>query len=218
MEKKKHSSAKLPSLQEIVSNENSRTAHNDLQVLLNQDPPAHWVQVNPHAGNTRYLPIDKIEYMLTRIFTAWRVEVLGYSLLANSCTAHVRLYYRCPITGAELWQDGLGAAPIQVNAGASATDTGAMKAHGVQMALPAAETFAIKDAAEKIGRLFGRDLKRRDLRNYAELLGRYAPPPVDRIAKMIVSAKTLDDLAKCRKVAKPEHDDLIAQREKEITR
>ncbi len=208
--------ANVPTLQEIVSNENCAEALNDLQVLLNQPPPEVWVKRNPYAGNTAYLPIDKIEYLLTRLYTTWHVEVLSYSLIANSCAVHIRLHYRCPITGNMLTQDGVGAAPIQVNEGASPMSPGAMKAHGVQMALPSAETFAIKDAAEKIGRIFGRDLNRSGLRNYAELLGRFTPQAVDRIAKMIVAAKSLDDLAKCKKVAKPEHTELIAQREREL--
>jgi len=32
--------------------------------------------------------------------------------------------------------------------------------------LPAAESFAIKDAAEKIGRLFGKDLNRKDVAGF----------------------------------------------------
>jgi hypothetical protein len=36
-------------------------------------------------------------------------------------------------------------------------------------AAPAAESFAVKDAAEKIGKLFGRDLNRADQILYDEL-------------------------------------------------
>jgi hypothetical protein len=32
--------------------------------------------------------------------------------------------------------------------------------------VPAAESYAVKDAAEKIGRIFGKDLNRKDLLTY----------------------------------------------------
>jgi hypothetical protein len=35
------------------------------------------------------------------------------------------------------------------------------------MALPIAESYAIKDASEKIGKLFGRDLNRKDTMGFA---------------------------------------------------
>jgi hypothetical protein len=50
---------------------------------------------------------------------------------------------------------------LQTDKGAGATDFNALKAGAVMMAAPAAETFAIKDAADKLGKLFGKDLNRK---------------------------------------------------------
>lgn len=44
------------------------------------------------------------------------------------------------------------------------------KSSGVQIAAPAAETYAIKDAAEKFGKLFGKDLSRKDTLSYDSIL------------------------------------------------
>lgn len=164
---------KIPTLQEIVSQTDETVKENELQVLLNIDPPKDWIKTNALANNSLYIPIDKIEYLLTRLFIKWHVEVISYTIIANSVAVHIRLYYTSPITGETLHQDGLGASPLQTNKDASATDWTQIKNSAVQMALPAAETYAIKDAAEKIGRIFGKDLNRKDLINYAALSGRY---------------------------------------------
>ena len=38
------------------------------------------------------------------------------------------------------------------------------------MAAPSAESFAIKDAAEKLGKIFGKDLNRKDAMAYDSLI------------------------------------------------
>ncbi len=164
---------KAPKLDELVSMTADLSKENELQVLLNSAPPEKWIQVNQLANGSKYIPIDKIEYLLTRLFVKWWVEVLEYKIIANSCAVHVRLYYTSPITGETLHQDGLGAAPMQTDKGAGAIDFNQIKNAAVQMALPAAETYAVKDAAEKIGRIFGKDLNRKDLMNYEGLSGRF---------------------------------------------
>ena len=58
--------------------------------------------------------------------------------------------------------DGLGAAPIQTKSGASPVDHSAVLTDAVMKALPAAESYALKDAADKLGKLFGSDLGRKD--------------------------------------------------------
>jgi preprotein translocase subunit SecD len=75
-----------------------------------------------------------------------------------------------PLTGEVEWNDGIGANPIQTNAGAGAMDWNAAKNNGVQLAAPAAEAYAFKDAAEKFGKLFGKDLTRKDAIGYDSLL------------------------------------------------
>ena len=68
-----------------------------------------------------------------------------------------------------LFQDGVGAAPLQTDKGAGAVDFNAIKSDAVMKAAPAAESYAVKDAAEKIGKLFGKDMNRADQILYDEL-------------------------------------------------
>ena len=134
--------------------------------IVNQEPPKEWVKNHPMAKNVKYLPIDKVELMLTKIFQQWRVEILREGQLLNSVYAAVRLHYKHPING---WtsQDGLGAVGVQTERDAKASDMSAILSDGVMKGLPAAESYAVKDAAEKIGNLFGKNLNRKDTLDFS---------------------------------------------------
>lgn len=154
--------SKLPTLAELHHDITAADKNDKLNLLLNQDPPAKWVKRNPYAGNTAYLPIDKIELLLTRIFQHWKIEVLREGQMFNSVYVTVRLHYKNPLTNEWMYHDGTGAVGVQTDAGKSASDLGAIKQNAIMMALPAAKSYAVKDAAENIGRLFGSNLNRRD--------------------------------------------------------
>jgi hypothetical protein len=165
---------KLPTLQELLIDNEDSLKQNALTVLLNQDPPAKWLVQHPMIRDYRYIPIEKIEYLLTKIYPRWWVEIRNSQIVANSVVVTVRLHVINPLTGAEEWQDGIGAAPVQTDKGAGATDWNSVKTDGVQKAAPAAETYAVKDAAEKFGKIFGRDVARKGSMNYTDLLKKSA--------------------------------------------
>lgn len=197
----------IPKYDELVSMDETKSRLNNFQVLLNREPPKDWIKTNDLANGSRYLPIDKVEYLLTRLFINWWVQVMDFKVIANSAAVHVRLFYIDPITGETLFQDGLGAAPMQTDKGAGATDFNHIKNAAVQMALPAAETYAVKDAAEKIGRIFGKDLNRKDLIAYENLAGRFEQKneaELNRIILMIDKATSRNDLEKIKHFIKPE--------------
>ena len=201
----------IPKLSDLVNHEVVNSNQNELQVFLNQEPPDKWIRVNKFANGSRYLAIDKIEYLLTSIFLKWYVEVLEWKVIANSVCVSIRLFYQSPINGEMLHQDGLGAMPMQTDEGKGAVDFNFIKTSAVQMALPGAESYAIKDAAEKIGRVFGKDLNRTELMAYENLSGRYeskTPAQIEeeRLINLIVNAETREDLAKTKKHIKPEFE------------
>jgi hypothetical protein len=156
---------KLPDINALYGNIELAAKNNELNILLNQEPRAEWVQVNKFANNTKYIPIHIVEYLLTSIYTKWRVEIKSVHIIANSVAVTVRLYVLDPVSNEWDWQDGIGASPIQTEKGAAATDFTKVNTSAVQMAAPAAESYAIKDAAEKLGKLFGKDLNRKDVVN-----------------------------------------------------
>lgn len=161
---------KLPTMQELQSETEMDLKGNAFMVLVNQPPPDSWLATHPMIQGYRYLPIERVEYLLTKVFGDWSVEIRDSKVIANSMVVVVRLHVTHPITKKEIWQDGIGAAPIQTDKGAGAMDWNAAKSDGVQKSAPSAETYAIKDAAEKFGKIFGKDVSRKNQMDYTGLL------------------------------------------------
>ena len=182
----------LPTLDDLYNDKEVATQLNDLNKLLNAEPPKEWVEPHPIAtkvikdanGQKQtvpcvYVTVQRIEYLLTSIFLSWQLEIKEVKILANSVCVTVRLYYQNPVTGALQFQDGVGAVPLQVNKGANATDFTQIKSNAVQIGAPAAETYAFKDAAEKIGKIFGKDLNRADKVYYSNLDKKFNDKPLN---------------------------------------
>lgn len=164
----------LPAIKDILSGDiEIYKKQSELNVLLNQEPNKKWLKVHPYVKNLSYIPIERIEFLLTSIFDFWNVEIRNTVLIANSIVVTIRLHYKSLVDGTMLYQDGIGAMPLQTDKGAGATDFNAIKSNAVMMAAPAAESYAIKDAAEKIGKIFGKDLNRADKIGYDALLKKH---------------------------------------------
>lgn len=163
----------LPTMQELRKDDEMSMKQNSLMVLLNQSPPAAWAKNHPTAKKkdevtgryepVKYLPVERVEWLMFRIFNKWRTEVKSTQLIGNSVVVTVRVHYLDPITGEWDWTEGVGASALQTDKGAGATDFNALKSASVQMAAPAAKSYAFKDACECLGKIFGKDLNRRDI-------------------------------------------------------
>ena len=162
--------AKIPKIQDLITDQDAAFKNDQLKIYLNQNPPDKWVRVNKYANNSRYLPIDKVEYMLDVIFQEWKVEVLKTSSLFNAVETTIRLHYKNPVTGEWAFHDGVGAKELQTQAGTGTLkqDFSNINKSAVEIALPIAKTNAIKDAADHLGRIFGRDLNRTEIATYTE--------------------------------------------------
>ena len=128
--------------------------------LLNQDPPKEWIKTNKYAGSSKYLSIDKIEYLLKTIIRGYKIEVTGQGTAFNGVWVTVRVHYVDMITGNWEFHDGIGSEAIQTKAGTSASDLINITQGAISIAFPKAKTAAIKDACHHFGRLFGSDLNR----------------------------------------------------------
>lgn len=129
---------------------------------LSNDPPAQWIKPHPLAKEVDYLPIDKVETLLDTLFQDWEVEIKSVNQLAQSICAVVRLHYRHPVSGDWMYHDGVGATPLKTDKGFTAADLAHIKSDAVATGAPAAVSYAVKDAAERIGNIFGRNLNRKD--------------------------------------------------------
>jgi len=131
--------------------------------LINQKPPQKWIKKNPYANNSLYLPIDKVEFLLRKIYKRYRVEVLTVQQMFNAVQVTVRLHYLHPVTNEWDWMDGTGAKSLQLKKGSTSFDFSNINTNAVDMATPIATTMAMKNAASKLGRIFGGDMNRNEI-------------------------------------------------------
>lgn len=204
----------LPTINDLY-NETDKllVKQNQVNLLLNQDPKKDWVKEHPMYRGAKYIPIERIEWLLTNVFIKYRIEILREGLIANSVYVAVRLHYKDVATGEWEWVDGIGASPLQTDKDAGATDWQRIKTDAVMKALPSAESFAVKDAAEKLGKLFGKDLNRADKIMYDTLQGKFDKPDlalklkelidlIDNLQDLGLQAMYKDDYQKAKKNGK----------------
>lgn len=197
---------KLPTIAELYDIEDIEVAFKSDQfnALMNHNPRPEWIKENKFAGNSKYLPIGIVETLLLKVFKQVQVEVLREGQLFNSVYCAVRLHYVSPVTGEWQYHDGVGAAQIQTKAGSSPADLAAINNAAVMMALPMAKSYAIKDAAEHFGRLFGRDLNRKDVIELVpdkSLASLNEQKEAARVLEHIKTSKTVSELMQVSELA-----------------
>lgn len=154
----------LPILSDLYKADDIATLFktDQFNLLMNQAPEPKWIKENAYAGNSKYIPIGILETLLQRIFKEFKVEVMREGTMFNSVYVTIRLHYLNPVSGDWSFHDGVGSAQIQTAKGASAADLASINNNAVMMALPMAKSYAIKDACDHFGKLFGRDLNRKE--------------------------------------------------------
>lgn len=158
--------------------------------IVNLDPPESWIEQHPLAKNVAYIPIERVEWLLTKMFQEWRVEILRIDTMFNSITCTVRLHYKHPLAG-WTFADGVAAVPAKTAKGASASDMSAILSDAVQTGLPAAKSYAIKDAADHIGKIFGRDINRKSQLNFVPS---YKSDESETALELLKNASTPEEL------------------------
>lgn len=159
---------KLPTINELISMElTEREKGNALNVLLNQTPPPQWLK---KQNGVLHLPIDKVRYLLSKIYVDWSETIKNVIMVANSIVVTITLNYTCPLTGKEKQMDGIGGAPVNTQKGASAVDFDKILHDSIHKAVGSAASFALKNAAKKLGRIFGSDLMKDDVIPYDSLI------------------------------------------------
>jgi hypothetical protein len=159
---------KLPTIAEIVSSElTEREKGNALNVLLNQSPPPSWLK---KQNGVTHLPVDKVRFLLNKIFIDWNQEIKAVQPIANSVVVTVTLNYLDPISNTWKQMDGIGAAPINTKKEAGAMEWDKVIHDSVHKCVGAAASFALKNAAKNLGRIFGSDLMNDDSISYDGLI------------------------------------------------
>lgn len=191
-------------LVKLYENPATVIAQDKLLTFLNIDPPAKWVKEHPFIKGYKYLPIDKVEFLLKSIFRQYKIEVLKTGMLMNAIEVTVRVHYLDPVTQQWLYHDGVGAQELQTKAssGVLKLDMSNVNAGAVAMALPIAKSVALKDACDHLGTIFGANLNRKNALAFSV---EDAPDPLQtRVNALIEAASTLEDLEALRTHVKPE--------------
>ena len=184
----------LPKLKDLVTDVATYEKQDELNFLLNQEPPAKWVKKHPYIKDHNYLPIDKIEFLMRKIFKEYRIEILREGTSFNGVYVAVRLHYRNPITNEWNSHDGIGAIQLQTKKGSSPADLNNINNGALSMAFPLAKTLAVKDAADMLGKLFGADLNRRDTLP-ASMDAKKMTPDQERILSFIEGMKSVSEVS-----------------------
>ena len=155
--------SKLPTIAELFEDGIELAGRSEgLNAILNTPPPDKWIKTHPFIRDYRYIPIDKVEFLLRRIFKRYRIEVVREGTAFNGVFVVVRVHYLNPATLEMDFHDGIGACQLQTKKDTSPADLININNGAISMAFPIAKTVAIKDACDHFGELFGCNLNRKD--------------------------------------------------------
>lgn len=136
-----------------------------LNFILNQPPKPEWIKVHPYIKEWKYIPIERVESLLRKIFKKTKVEILREGTAFNGVYVVVRVWYFDPASNEMAFHDGIGAMQLQTKQGSSPADLANINNGAISMAFPIAKSLAVKDATDHLGKLFGADLNRKDVIN-----------------------------------------------------
>lgn len=195
----------LPTLADLTQDVDKAYKGDELNLLLNQPPPEKWIKNHPfikmqvESGGGKitvpykYLPIDKIEALLKRIFRRYRIEITGQGSSFNGVWVTARVHFWNLVWNDWDFHDGIGAVQMQTKRGSSPADLANINNGALAMAYPAAYTYAIKNACAKFGKLFGSDLNREDAVPFMPEKST-GDKIRERVEFMVDKAETIEDL------------------------
>ena len=157
---------KMPTIADLTSDLELAWKNDQLNLLLSKSPPQKWVKTHPYIKNYQYLPIDKIEHLLRKIFKEFKIEITSQGVAFNGVFVTVRVHFKSLTNNEWYFHDGIGASQLQTKSGTSPSDLINVNNGALSMAFPLAKTIAIKDACDHFGNLFGANLNRKDVLEY----------------------------------------------------
>jgi len=189
-------------IEDLYNDVEGMAGESNLIQILNSEPHPSWVRSHPYikvdvtlptGGKQKqpykYLNIDRIEFLLKRIFKRYKIEVLNVNSAFNGVFVTVRIHYAHPVTGEWQYHDGVGAKDLQVKSGSTSADLSSLNNGAITMAVPMAKTFAIKNACSHFGRLFGSELNGPNDMDYtaSEALKEKVKSKIDQVNEAILN-------------------------------
>lgn len=142
------------------------------QKLLNADPDQAWL-VKSADGKAKTLGISHVENQLDVVFFGlWSVENCKTAQHFNEITCICELVCIHPVTGHEIRRTGFSSTVITQDSGAPLSSFNeTKKKNALDLAFPKLKSEALKNAAQSLGKRFGRDLNRMVEATYKPLIG-----------------------------------------------
>lgn len=144
--------------------EKGRIALQHFQEKLNREPDPREFQDTPD-GKAKTLPISFVEMTLDEIFFGlWDTENFKYQQVFNEVIGSIELIVTHPVTGGELRRTGAASVVITQDANATIADFNmTKKKNALDLSFPKLKAECVKNAAQSLGKIFGRDINRRQV-------------------------------------------------------
>lgn len=163
--------------------------------LLNEQPEEKNVKTNKFAGNSKYLPISFVQMKLDELFVGlWKTKNFTFEVVANELIGRVTLEYFHPFAKIWIEREGAAAVMIQQSSGADLTDISAKIKNTLGKDHPHLLASCICSAARSIGKVFGRDLNRKDEDEYTSFYSEIAEAEAATEGINWNEVKTVEDL------------------------
>lgn len=148
--------------------------------IMNSDPPKNSIKKTPD-GKADMIPISFVEVKLDEVYLRqWGTRNVRTQQCGNEMLINLDLWVIDPQTGREITRAGFASVQIPVDAvpdrlkwrdgeteqdkkdrNAWALDLQNKKANGMALSYPKGKSLAIKNAAQTLGNIFGRNLNRK---------------------------------------------------------
>lgn len=193
------------------------------QQMLNGTPDVSGIEKTPDL-KAQTLVISHVETTLDEMFFGhWRTENFKWERMANEVVGSIDLVVIHPISGYELRRSGAASIVIMVDRAPQnldniernrwALNADNKKPNALDLAFPKLKTECIKNAALSLGKLFGRDLNRKNFDVYKAFnlkgkLPQGMEKDVAYVRELINNAETLVD---CTRIQKACSSEILAQ-------
>jgi hypothetical protein len=154
----------------------------NLDGILNLEPRKDWIKEHPQVKGFMYLPIERVEFLLSRLYKDVQIEIRSVISTDTRAVVTIRVNYTNR-EGARMFHDGIGAVNIT-------------KSQPAEMSFPMAKTLAMKDACDMFGKVFGKDLNRKEISivSSQKELTKAQSESLNEISKMVSKCGTTDEL------------------------
>lgn len=180
---------------------------------INKQQDKKHIKTNVLAQNSQYIPIGIIEKTLDEVFTGlWSTRNVKIYHMLNSVVCELELQVMMPHNGVVISRIGVGAVPIQLKKGEKEITPDTINPMALQMNIPSAKSYALSNAAQSLGELFGRNLNRRDIdiegmKYIDDQMEEYSPLK-DEAMSLLATAKGVDAKSVSKSISKAGNEKL----------